>query len=173
MIADVLNDLERMGYVDDSRFAKTKALSAAQHKHHGKRRAQIELMKAGVDRTTASDRLQDYMDRTKVTFSLSFLGFQYTAVHFLFSEHVRHVEASLRDHKIAMEGDVDELPDESGRRVAVDLLDTYGLVLFFLLLRFHSVTGSIVAINLMIVIAGSVHRTETTLETVLIIVMEE
>jgi len=64
MIADVLNDLERMGYVDDSRFAKTKALSAAQHKHHGKRRAQIELMKAGVDRTTANRALDDVYDAT-------------------------------------------------------------------------------------------------------------
>jgi regulatory protein len=64
MIADVLNDLERMGYVDDARFAKTKAMSAAQHKHHGKRRAQIELMKAGVDRDTANRAVEDVYDVT-------------------------------------------------------------------------------------------------------------
>src|SRR4051794_16298112 len=42
----VLDDLARLGYVDDERFAKAKALSAAQHKHHGRRRAFMELRKA-------------------------------------------------------------------------------------------------------------------------------
>lgn len=64
MIDDVLNQLTELGYVDDARFAKTKALSAAQHKHHGKRRAQIELMKAGVDRSTADRALEDVYEAT-------------------------------------------------------------------------------------------------------------
>jgi len=52
-IDEVLDDLKRLGYIDDQRFAKTKALSAAQHKHHGPRRAMMELMKAGVKRDVA------------------------------------------------------------------------------------------------------------------------
>jgi regulatory protein len=67
MVEDVLNDLTRLGYVDDARFAKTKALSAAQHRHHGKRRAQLELMKSGVDRTTANRALEDVYDVTDST----------------------------------------------------------------------------------------------------------
>ena len=62
-IVGVLDDLERMGYLDDERFAKTKALSAAQHKHHGRRRAKIELMKAGVHGSTADAALNDVYDR--------------------------------------------------------------------------------------------------------------
>lgn len=64
MVEDVLNELARLGYVDDARFAKTKALSAAQHKHHGKRRAALELMKAGVDRSTADRAVEDVYDVT-------------------------------------------------------------------------------------------------------------
>lgn len=64
MIEDVLNQLTTLEYVDDARFAKTKALSAAQHKHHGKRRAQIELIKSGVDRSTADRALEDVYEAT-------------------------------------------------------------------------------------------------------------
>jgi len=53
LIDEVLDELRRLGYVDDSRFAKTKALSAAQHKHHGPRRAMMELMRAGVKKDVA------------------------------------------------------------------------------------------------------------------------
>jgi len=53
MIDEVLVELTRLGYVDDARFAKTKALAAAQHKHHGPRRAMVELMRAGVKRDVA------------------------------------------------------------------------------------------------------------------------
>jgi len=53
LIDEVLEELKRLGYVDDDRFAKTKALSAAQHKHHGPRRAMIELMRAGVKKDVA------------------------------------------------------------------------------------------------------------------------
>lgn len=61
-IEGVLDDLERLGYLNDQQFAKTKALSAAEHRHHGKRRAKIELMKAGVDADTADQALSDVYD---------------------------------------------------------------------------------------------------------------
>ena len=44
----VLTDLERLGYVDDARFATAKVEQTAKVRHHGRRRAAIELMKAGV-----------------------------------------------------------------------------------------------------------------------------
>jgi regulatory protein len=59
VVQGVLDDLLRLGYVDDTQFAKTKALSAAQHRHHGKRRAKVELMKAGVAADTADQALED------------------------------------------------------------------------------------------------------------------
>jgi regulatory protein len=55
----VLDDLVRLGYVDDERFAKTKAMSAAEHKHHGKRRALIELRRAGVSAAVAGSAVED------------------------------------------------------------------------------------------------------------------
>ena len=55
----VLDDLTRLGYLDDERFAKTKALSAAQHKHHGRRRAFMELIKSGVKGDVADKALSD------------------------------------------------------------------------------------------------------------------
>src|SRR6185503_13532857 len=57
VIESVLEDLTRLGYLDDARFAKTKALSAAQHKHHGRRRAYVELLKSGVKPETANAAL--------------------------------------------------------------------------------------------------------------------
>lgn len=64
MIAGVLDDLARMGYVDDERFAKTKALAAAQHKQHGRRRAFVELIKAGVKGNVAGKAVEDVYDAT-------------------------------------------------------------------------------------------------------------
>jgi len=55
----VLDDLSRMGYINDERFAKTKALSAAEHKHHGRRRAFMELLKCGVKSDTANRALDE------------------------------------------------------------------------------------------------------------------
>jgi len=60
----VIADLTRLGYLDDERFAKTKALSAAQHKQHGKRRAKIELLKAGVKSDVADKALGDVYEAT-------------------------------------------------------------------------------------------------------------
>ncbi len=62
IIQEVIENLERMGYIDDARFATTKAQSAAQHKHHGKNRARIELMKAGVKGETARRALETVYD---------------------------------------------------------------------------------------------------------------
>jgi regulatory protein len=59
VIEAVIADLLRLGYLDDERFAKTKAMSAAQHKQHGPRRALMELMRAGVDRDVASRAMED------------------------------------------------------------------------------------------------------------------
>jgi regulatory protein len=55
----VLEDLVRLGYVNDAQFARTRALAAAQHKHHGRRRARVELMKAGVKGEVADRALSD------------------------------------------------------------------------------------------------------------------
>jgi regulatory protein len=54
-----LDELTRLGYVDDRRFAQTKALSAAEHKHHGRRRAFVELLKAGVAAAVANEALDE------------------------------------------------------------------------------------------------------------------
>jgi len=59
MIEGVLADLSRMGYVDDERFAKTRAMSAAQYKHHGRRRAFQELIRSGVKKDVAERALDE------------------------------------------------------------------------------------------------------------------
>src|SRR5450432_230518 len=59
VIAAVLEDLTRMGYIDDQRSAKTKALSAADHKKHGRRRAFLELIKSGVKGDVADEALRE------------------------------------------------------------------------------------------------------------------
>ena len=64
MIDEVLSELGRMGYLDDARFARTKALAAAEHKHHGRRRAFVELLKAGVKRDVADAALDDVYEQT-------------------------------------------------------------------------------------------------------------
>jgi regulatory protein len=55
IVTEVLDDLTRQGYLDDARFAQTRALASMQHKQIGQRRAKIELMKAGV-RSEIADR---------------------------------------------------------------------------------------------------------------------
>ena len=59
VIDAVLGDLARMGYLDDERFARTRALSASQQKHHGPRRAMVELLKAGVKSDVANRAVDD------------------------------------------------------------------------------------------------------------------
>lgn len=64
IISAVLDELARLGYVDDERFARTKALSAAQHKQHGRRRAFVELLRSGVSASTAERALEDVYEQT-------------------------------------------------------------------------------------------------------------
>jgi regulatory protein len=54
-IESVLDDLVRMEYLDDQKFATAKVSSAARHKHHGPRRAMQELMRAGVSSALARE----------------------------------------------------------------------------------------------------------------------
>jgi regulatory protein len=63
MIDAVIADLQRMGYLDDSAFAKAKASSAARYKQHGKRRAKTELLRAGVSGEVADAALDEVYDR--------------------------------------------------------------------------------------------------------------
>lgn len=70
VVEAVLADLARLGYLDDERFAKAKALSAAEHKKHGRRRAKIELMKAGVKGEVADKALNDVYE-SKDTLSVA------------------------------------------------------------------------------------------------------
>lgn len=62
VIGAVLDELARLGYVDDERFARTKALSAAEHKKHGRRRAMVELLKTGVKGEVARRALDQVYD---------------------------------------------------------------------------------------------------------------
>jgi regulatory protein len=64
VVKSVLDELERLGYVDDSRFAKTKAQGAAEHKHHGRRRAFMELRKSGVSNDVANRALEEVYENT-------------------------------------------------------------------------------------------------------------
>lgn len=64
VVSEVLSDLARLGYLDDRRFATVKAQASATHKHQGKRRARIELMRAGVASTVADAALDDVYEST-------------------------------------------------------------------------------------------------------------
>ena len=57
VVQGVLDELTRLGYLDDARFAQTRALSAAEHRKHGKRRALAELLKSGVKGDVARSAL--------------------------------------------------------------------------------------------------------------------
>jgi regulatory protein len=59
IIEATLDDLTRLGYINDEKFAKAKALSAAQHKKHGRRRAFVELIKSGVKPDIAEEALRE------------------------------------------------------------------------------------------------------------------
>jgi regulatory protein len=64
IINGVLDDLARMDYINDDRFAKTKAQSAAKHKQHGKHRAMIELLKSGVNREVSRRAIEHVYEST-------------------------------------------------------------------------------------------------------------
>src|SRR3954470_8743005 len=67
VVEAVIADLTRMGYLDDARFAQTKAQSAADYKKHGKRRAKIELLKSGVSGEVADAALSKVYDAADST----------------------------------------------------------------------------------------------------------
>jgi len=74
VIDAVIEDLTRLGYLDDARFAKTKALSAAEHRKHGRRRAFVELIKSGVNGDVAQkalDQVYESRDSTSVARELA------------------------------------------------------------------------------------------------------
>lgn len=58
VIASVLDQLSEMNYVNDARFAESRAESAAKYKHHGPNRARMELAKKGVERETARQAVE-------------------------------------------------------------------------------------------------------------------
>jgi regulatory protein len=62
VINGVLDELTNLGYVNDARFATTKALAAAERRKHGKRRAMLELLKCGVKRDVARSALGQVYD---------------------------------------------------------------------------------------------------------------
>jgi regulatory protein len=59
VIEAVLDELKRLEYLDDTRFAKTKAAISAQQKHHGRRRAFLELIRSGVKGEVAERAIED------------------------------------------------------------------------------------------------------------------
>ena len=67
VIEAVLDDLARMGYVNDEQFARNKAMTSARNKHHGRRRAFMELIKAGVRGEAAEKALDDVYSQTDST----------------------------------------------------------------------------------------------------------
>ena len=67
LIAEILDDLTRLGYLDDARFAQTRALAAMQHKQIGQRRAKIELLKSGVRDEVAARAVADVYANTDST----------------------------------------------------------------------------------------------------------
>jgi regulatory protein len=57
VVDGVLDDLHRMGYLDDARFAAARVASSATVKRHGRRRAKLELLRHGVARDVADAAL--------------------------------------------------------------------------------------------------------------------
>jgi regulatory protein len=64
MVRDVLDDLARLGYLNDAQFAVSRATTAAQTRHHGPRRALAELAKAGINREVARRAVQEVFENT-------------------------------------------------------------------------------------------------------------
>lgn len=60
----VLDDLQRLDYVNDARMARQSAETAAQRKRHGRNRALADLLKRGVDRETARHAVETTYEAT-------------------------------------------------------------------------------------------------------------
>lgn len=61
-IESVLESLEQSGYVNDAKFALSNVESSAKSRHHGRRRAAIELLKKGVKGEDARKALENVYD---------------------------------------------------------------------------------------------------------------
>ena len=61
-IESVLDSLQASGYVDDAKFAQSNVESSAKSRHHGRRRAAIELLKKGVVGEDARKALENVYD---------------------------------------------------------------------------------------------------------------
>lgn len=59
VIESVMARLEELGYINDAKFAETRATAAAKTKKLGRRRAAQDLIKAGVERGTAARALEE------------------------------------------------------------------------------------------------------------------
>ncbi len=64
LVQSILEELQRLGYVDDQRFSQTKAAMAAEHRKHGRGRAYRDLLKAGVEGETARRAVEDVYEQT-------------------------------------------------------------------------------------------------------------
>jgi regulatory protein len=74
IVDGVLDDLQRMNYLDDAKFAVARATSAAKTKKHGRRRAQIELARKGIkpdEAKRALDQVYAEHDSNAVALSLA------------------------------------------------------------------------------------------------------
>ena len=63
-IESTLERLTKLGFLSDEEFAHAKALSAATHKHHGRRRARAELSRFGISTEVADRALDAVYDKT-------------------------------------------------------------------------------------------------------------
>ncbi len=59
VIDAVIEDLTRMEYLNDAKFARSRATASAEQKKHGRRRAFLELIKSGVKGDVAQEALKD------------------------------------------------------------------------------------------------------------------
>jgi regulatory protein len=57
LVEQVLKELTKLGYVDDERFARARVTLAAERKHHGRRRAMMDLLQRGVSQKVAAETL--------------------------------------------------------------------------------------------------------------------
>jgi regulatory protein len=73
-IESVLDSLQKSGYINDAKFAQSNVESSAKSRHHGRRRAAMELLKKGVkgeDARKALENVYDTHDSLSVARSLA------------------------------------------------------------------------------------------------------
>lgn len=67
VVEATIADLQRLGYIDDAKFAAAKAQSAMENRHHGRRRAMSELMRSGVPADVADRAIAQVYAETDST----------------------------------------------------------------------------------------------------------